>query len=191
MVEYGDEIEALLLKYVNNYVGRDAAVYAKHKDLALYFIRQGFSVYEAQQRRIVRNDIKKNILKPEFQREIKMKSSTSTSPAVKVNVSEKTATKAMGYAAEMFTNWKIGKLEIGDATKARLVIEANNERSRAGGHVINAIIYEKLAEPMNNVETVSEHWKTRKAVELIRGEILRSAEHVRVGFIPVDGHPVP
>jgi len=185
MARFDDEIESIMADFPDP-DQRDVACLRNHRDLALYFIREGFKAYEAKLRRTARTKFKDEVIKPEFMAE----TYAPPEPIVTVDTSEKSATAYMKKATEMFIGWKIGKLEIGSANKEKLLVEARNERNAGRGHVINARIYERLAQPMNSINTVAEHWKTIEAVKLIRDEIIRSVRDEPVWF-PDEHAPSP
>ncbi len=178
MSEFEDQMDELLARYTDPNK-RYLAVYKNHKELTLFFIRQGFKEYEVQKQREIRNNIKKTILRPEVLQE-----GAPVKPAIRVKPTARTMTHMTDRAIQqlgIFTDWKLGKLPLGDATKGKLITEANHERARGQGHIINAIFYEKLARPMNDSETVANHWKSPETVKLIRDEIISNIT-THVGF---------
>lgn len=84
--------------------------------------------------------------------------------------------KVAKAARSLFQTWKIGEIGLGEATKTKLLMEAEAERHAGAGHLKNAVFYEKLAAPMADNETVAEHWENEKAVILIKEEVWRKIE---------------
>jgi hypothetical protein len=178
MSEFDDEMEKLTTDWADDPDGRDRDCLRNHRGLTLHLIREGFRDFEVRKQRELRNYFKKNVLKPEFM---------ETAPTVplrkvKVKTSEKTMRHIIGGAVELFAGWKIGRLEIGKATKDILLTEAKHERARGTGHIANAIIYEKLAQPMDDKQTVANYWKSPEAVKLIRDEVINGIEKKRDDF---------
>ncbi len=176
MSAFDDEIEELMVN--NNPTKRNQDCYKNYKSLALHFINEGFKAYEAKQRREARTHFKKEIIKPEFMAE----NYRPPKPIVRVKVSERTVTHAVNHATDMFIGWKIGRLEIGQATKDKLLAEARNEHRAGAGHIINALIYERLAQPMNNRQTVAEYWKSPEAIRVIRDQVVNEVNGRRTGI---------
>lgn len=178
MTEYEDEMAELVENYPDP-AKRNAAVFKSHRQLALSLINEGFKLFEAKQRRERRNEIKKNILKPEFMNENYVRPKT----IAPVTVSKRTVTGAINHAVDVFSGWTIGRLEIGKATKDKLLTAAQHERKSGAGHLVNAAIYENLAKPMNNTQTVADYWKSKEAVQLIRDEVIKNVSEGSIGFI--------
>lgn len=178
MSEFDDEIQRLI-DHWDDPTKRNNACYRNNKELTLYFINLGFKEFEARQRRSARTYFKKEMIKPGFMSETYV----PLKPLVKAKVSEKTISQALSHATDMFVGWKIGKLEIGMATKEKLLAEALHERKAGAGHIVNALIYERLATPMNDTQTVADHWKTREAIKLIRDEVISTVRDRTLGRI--------
>jgi hypothetical protein len=70
----------------------------------------------------------------------------------------------------------IGGTKLGEATKSKLLMTAEEERHAGHGHFKNVEFYENLAAPMNDTETVADHWENEKAVILIQEKIWKKSD---------------
>lgn len=143
-----------------------------------YVLHIGVSQIASGRRHQKRRELKPMVKPPRFvQRPGGAKHSMVLSPGAQVRLKR--------AAAELFV-WPIGGEKLGGFTRDLLLAEASKERKSGHGHMKNAIFYERLAAPMNDSDTVLQHWKSPEAASLIRDEIWREAEGKQIALIAAE-----
>lgn len=162
-----EKVNDMLTKIGNDYDKlADRAWKSGDQDLIMYLMKIGFAKISANMRRKSRQMIKENVIRKEFLSEDDI-------PKIKIKLTNDFRSKHIQRTiSNIMSDWKIGGVELGKCTKEKLLKQAQSERSAGRGHIENAILYERLAAPMNNKETVSSYWKDSRAIVLIRDEIL-------------------
>lgn len=158
-----------------DYVAIAAKIYGGEKALALYVMQVGVETLAAKRRRSDRQELRSTVVKDDFVKR-------PGGPAYSVKPSRRSMDRLGKVVADFFHRWKIGALDLGDATREDLLAEANKERASSKGHLRNAVFYEKLAEPMEPGQRTRDYWKSAEAVKLIRDELWRDTEGKGVGF---------
>jgi hypothetical protein len=177
-----NEVEKYLDKYGNDY-----ALAAQHIQnsgnvkLIAYVLHIGVASIAAGKRQQKRRELKPMVKPPQrtTQRPGGVRHSVVFSPGHEI--------KLKRAAAELFM-WPIGGAKLGAFTRELVLAEAVKERKSGHGHIKNAIFYERLAAPMNDTDTVLQHWKSPEAASLIRDEIWREAKGKRVTFVAGEEH---
>lgn len=130
-------------------------------DLLDYVINIGFDKIEATDRRHQRRMIKSDIA-PDY-----------TIEARAVRFTADTIKRVHSHTIQFMKDWYIGGVALGDLTRENLLDEAEKEKKAGTGHLVNAKIYEILAEPLLPGQKMSEHWTeeaARKAITEIRDQ---------------------
>jgi hypothetical protein len=185
MSELKHQVEQLIKEWGNDLPALAAKIHKTkaYSNLVVYLIHNGLVRIATKMRKSTRNQIKKDLIDPEFIQHGEDKPKPKLK--IKVEASERTKQRLL---SGIFLEWKIGSTQLGDATKEELVSAAYAERKSANGHIINAMWYEHLAQPMHDGERVAHHWK-EKAAMLLRTDLLRQAENKRAGFSEGDIQP--
>ena len=172
-MDYRARVEKIL-ESVNGDLGKAVAeILDGSADLIRYVVEIGLLTFQRRQRADTRKHIRTTVLNPQF-----VKGRVTGS----IRRSKRAQARIDQAVRSLFIDWKIGKIALGDVSKSGLLEAAASERGSSKGHLRNAYFYEALAEPMNDKETVKEHWKDSKAAALIRDEIWRDSEDKPVVF---------
>ncbi len=137
--------------------------------LQSYVMQIGVESIASKRRAFDRRELRHEVINPDFVNKVRRK---------RPPMSRKEADKLATATLNVFQKWRIGEIALGDATKQKLLAEANAERHAGNGHMLNAEFYEILAEPMNDSETVAQHWKSAKTVDLIREDLWKDAQPI-------------
>lgn len=160
------ELRRKVLDVLDRTRSRQAAARAIYKDrpLALYAIEIGLMRIASDRRKIQHRNIKRAILEPEEAR------SDGFIPRV---LSRKTIERMTKRHLNQVLAWRIGSLDIFHATKADMLSEAAKERVGAKGKILNALIYEALAKPMNDTQTGGQYYRSFAAVAAVKSQVER------------------
>lgn len=120
-------------------------------ELLLYVINVGLDKILATARRNHRRAIKFTIA-PEY-----------TVEARAVRFSPDTIKRVHAHSVQFLRDWYIGGIALGDLTKEELLAEAEREKRSGTGHLVNARIYEILAEPLHPGQKMRDHWSEDEA----------------------------
>lgn len=162
MQELVDKVRTMLRAAHNNCAAVTKKIMSeKDPKLIVFLVQIGVEHLASKFRAHDRRDMRRNVVEPTF---VKGKRRPSIlTPNDKVKVAQ--------AAKSLFEVWKIGGIGLGEATKDKLLMAANEERLAGTGHLKNAEFYEALAAPMDDTETVADHWENENAVVLIQEKI--------------------
>lgn len=153
-----DQIQKLLDKHNDDYLAAATEIFSsRNRELCTELISIGIQKIAKNIRQKQRREIKHHNIVQDF---IKFETSRPLKKGPPIPLSEARIKEGMKLAS-IFVKWKIGSTLIGDMNKDGLLAAASHERKSAAGHLDNAIIYEEIARPMNNTETVGEHYRSK------------------------------
>lgn len=137
-----------------------------HRELLEYLLNAALLRIRQQARKKQRTRIKVEELY-----DIRVQSILPAKP--RYEISEGAKQKIRQRTLTMLTTWMIGDMPLADMEKAGLLAAAVHEKNSGNGHFVNAQFYEALAEPMNDIETVKDHWQDEGA-RLLHESILEA-----------------
>lgn len=155
----------------DNIVEASTAIYKGSKAVCLYVIQLGLEHVTSRRRAIKRRELRA-VIKPEF-------IAAPSGVTGRVILTKRAQTRIVENARELFAGWMINAtISLGAATREDLLVQAENERSSAKGHIRNAELYEALADPLKPGQRADAYW-TPKAVQKVKDKIWNTTEDKR------------
>ena len=160
-----DQVLSIIDKHDGN-IEEAAAEVITNKKLTMYCLVIALEHIKARRRAVRRRELRREI-KPQFRKGKTTGSIVFTEGAKK---------RLASITKKLFSDdgWQIGEQYLRDFTRDDLLFEAARERKTSNGHVLNAMFYEALAEPMSDTQAVHEVWTAEAALKL--------REDLRKGF---------
>jgi hypothetical protein len=165
MTQHHDAIIEILNKHDNAIDDAAAEIYSGPKKIAIYAIELALEHIKAKARALRRREIRRDI-------GLQSVNDDSGKRHTGYGLTDARKRKLLANTQKLFGNdgWLIGNINVQEYTREALLDEAARERRLSGGHIVNAQIYETLAEPMAPGQLVREHW-TAKEIAKIRKTI--------------------
>jgi hypothetical protein len=164
MLKMKEKVEKILSKFDGDVAAAAEEIYQGSRAVATYVLIVGLEHMKARARSLRRREIRRDIgLQPVTSED---KANTS------FGLPKKAKEKLLANTKKLFGSdgWMIGDIDIQNYTREALLQEAERERRLSRGHIVNAQIYETLAEPMKPGQTVSQYW-TKEAIKKVEKKI--------------------
>ena len=164
-----DYVINMLQKHDNDIHTAAVDIYGGPKKIAIYVIEIALEYLKSRERALHRREIRRQIGLAKATEERRHTGFGLSSPAKK---------KLLANTQKLFGHdgWMIGAINVQDFTREGLLDEAARERRKSGGHIINAQIYETLAEPMQPGQLVREHWTLREVAKIKKSVVDERSE---------------
>lgn len=154
-----DGLHELLDRLDNNTEQAALEVYEGSKETCLYVLQLGLEHVTARRRATKRRELR-SIVQPEF-------IGAPSSVTGRVPLTKKAQQRIVDHGREFFAGWMINAtINMGDATKHDLLLQAESERNSAKGKLNNAGLYEALAAPLVEGQRVREYWNPEQVIKL-------------------------